>query len=86
MKLNKSLKKIMTLPNILFILASLMALSIVCKDSIVEGLGGLARRAEQRSLTDNMVGNSQGEVNLPLGAIIAIIIVVIIIGMFFMKN
>ena len=79
MKLNKSLKKLMTLPNILFILASLMALSIVCKDSIVEGLAGLARRAEQRSLTDNMVGNSQGEVNLPLGAIIAIIIVVIIL-------
>ena len=86
MKFNKNLKKLMTLPNILFILASLMALSIVCKDSIVEGLGGLARRAEQRSLTNNIVGDSQGGGDLPLGAIIAIIVVVIIIGMFFMKN
>ena len=86
MKVNKNLKKFVTMPNILFILASLMALSIVCKDSIVEGLRGMVQRAEQRNLTNNIVGDSQGGGDLPLGAIIAIIVVVIIIGMFFMKN
>ena len=38
MKVSKSLKKLMTLPNVLFVLASLMALSIICKDNISEGL------------------------------------------------
>jgi Ni/Fe-hydrogenase subunit HybB-like protein len=38
MKLSKNLKKIVTMPNMLFILASIMALTIICKKDINEGL------------------------------------------------
>ena len=85
MKISKNLKKNLTLPNFLFVLASLMVLSIICKDSMVEGFNALTRRSEVNMVKENT--NYQGSSNLPLGAVIAIIVIVIIIGVFFfMRN
>tara|TARA_B100001094_G_C18187546_1_gene804851 strand:- start:2735 stop:2989 length:255 start_codon:yes stop_codon:yes gene_type:complete len=84
MKISKNLKKNLTLPNFLFVLASLMVLSIICKDSMVEGFNALRRRGEVDMVKENT--NYQGSSNLPLGVVIAIIVIVIIIGVFFMKK
>ncbi len=84
MKISKNLKKILTLPNFLFVLASLMVLSIICKDSIIEGFNALRRLGEVNMVKENI--NYQGSSNLPLGVVIAIIVIVIIIGVFFMKK
>ena len=85
MKISKNLKKKLTLPNFLFVLASLMVLSIICKDSIVEGFNALRRRGEVDMVKENT--NYQGSSDkLPLGVVIVIIVIVIVIGLFFMKK
>lgn len=84
---NKTLKNFLTLPNVLFVLATMAVLNIVCKDNNSEGLKGMLQRAEERKMTNEMVGDSQGTgADLPLGVVIAIIVVIIIIGTIFMKK
>ena len=80
MKLSKNLKKIATMPNMLFILASIMALTIICKDDINEGLKTMMMR---NKVTDTEV--SDGD-KLPLGVVIIILLFAIGIGVHLARN
>jgi len=77
MKLSKNLKKIATMPNMLFILASIMALSIICKDDINEGLKSMMMR--QNNVTDTEIS---GAGKLPSGVVIIILILALLIGLY----
>mgnify|MGYP006107941447 FL=1 len=82
MKLSKNLKKIVTMPNMLFILASIMALTIICKDDINEGLKTMMMR--QNQATDTEIAGGGG--GAPLGVVIVIVILVIGAGLYVAKN
>lgn len=81
MKLSKNLKKIVTMPNMLFILASIMALTIICKEDINEGLKSMMMRQNQATDTDIAGGGGA-----PLGVVIVIVILVIAAGLYVAKN
>jgi len=81
MKLSKNLKKIVTMPNMLFILASIMALTIICKEDINEGLKSMMMR--QNQATDTEIAGGGGA---PLGVVIVIVILVIAAGLYVAKN
>lgn len=81
MKLSKNLKKIVTMPNMLFILASIMALTIICKEDINEGLKSMMMR--QNQATDTEIAGGGGA---PLGVVIVIVIIVIAAGLYVAKN
>lgn len=81
MKLSKNLKKIVTMPNMLFILASIMALTIICKEDINEGLKSMMMR--QNQATDTEIAGGGGA---PLGVVIVIVILVIGAGLYVAKN
>ena len=81
MKLSKNLKKIATMPNMLFILASIMALTIICKDDINEGLKSMMMR--QNKVTDTEVSGGD---KLPLGVVIIILLFAIGIGVYLARN
>tara|TARA_B100000482_G_scaffold168218_1_gene133448 strand:- start:3361 stop:3603 length:243 start_codon:yes stop_codon:yes gene_type:complete len=80
MKLSKNLKKIATMPNMLFILASIMALTIICKDDINEGLKTMMMR---NKVTDTEVSGGD---KLPLGVVIIILLFAIGIGVHLARN
>tara|TARA_B000000477_G_scaffold123052_1_gene127971 strand:+ start:697 stop:939 length:243 start_codon:yes stop_codon:yes gene_type:complete len=80
MKLSKNLKKIATMPNMLFILASIMALTIICKDDINEGLKTMMMR---NKVTDTEVSGGD---KLPLGVVIIILLFAIGIGVYLARN
>ena len=80
MKLSKNLKKIATMPNMLFILASIMALTIICKDDINEGLKTMMMR---NKVTDTQVSGGD---KLPLGVVIIILLFAIGIGVHLARN
>ena len=81
MKLSKNLKKIATVPNMLFILASIMALTIICKDNITEGLKSMMMRQNQVADTE-----SSGSGGAPLVVVIVLVIIVIAVGLYVAKN
>ena len=80
MKLSKNLKKIATMPNMLFILASIMALTIICKDDINEGLKTMMMR---NKVNDTEVSGGD---KLPLGVVIIILLFAIGIGVYLARN
>ena len=79
MKLSKNFKKIVTMPNMLFILASIMALTIICKDDINEGLKSMMMM--RNKATDTEIVERVGH-GAPLGVVIIIAIIVIAIGFY----
>jgi len=83
MKLSKNLKKIVTMPNMLFILASIMALTIICKDDINEGLKSMMMMRQNRATDTEIAGGGDGA---PLGVVIIIVILVIAAGLYVAKN
>jgi uncharacterized protein HemX len=83
MKLSKNLKKIVTMPNMLFILASIMALTIICKDNINEGIKTMTMRQTKPTNTEIEDGGGGG---LPLAVVIVIIVIIAGVGLYVAKH